>query len=271
MCWLIGSLPTQETKFPEIQMNVLIIEDDLIIAQNLKESLEEVGYVVTAIVQNYSQAAQQLSTNRPDVCLVDIYLKGSEKNGIEIVEEFRSSVDIPYVYLTSFGDNEYRHKIKATNPAGYLLKPASTQQVDVAIDFAVTNFLKSKAGAISKSQVGKTCPLYSENDMLFVRTNGRYSKVMQSEIIYIQAAGAYCYLICHSTKTVITTNLKNLLEQLTDSKIFKCHRSYAVNQRYIHSFDDSCLYLEQGKEITEIPISRRLRESVMIRLPKLKA
>ena len=172
-----------------MSIQVLIIEDDLIIAENLKENLLELGYQVNGIASNATAAIAMYYQHRPDICITDIYLKGSAKNGIEIMQELNAAAEIPIIYLTSFSDHEYRDKAKSTNPAAYLMKPASKTQIDIAIDFALTNFRKKQLE--SEIDLPQQFSFITRKGYFFVKVKDRYEKIHAHDISLVMAAGSY--------------------------------------------------------------------------------
>ena len=151
---------------------ILIIEDDLIIAENLKEILQECGYMHVYVTKDYISAKKIKSTVLPDLFLVDIYLEGSEKDGIDIMLSEFMEYNKALIYISSLSDQETRERAKLTNPSAYIVKPFSAKQLEVAIDFAMTNhYLKSDKG---REIIIDHCPFISEPNYFYVRVKDRY-------------------------------------------------------------------------------------------------
>lgn len=89
----------------------MVVEDESIIANDLKESLEKSGYVVSSIVSSGDKAINRAGEDRPDLILMDIVLKG-EMDGIEAAETIRSRFHIPTIYLTAYGDDKFLSRAK---------------------------------------------------------------------------------------------------------------------------------------------------------------
>lgn len=246
-------------------MKIYIIEDDLIIAQNLKENLQELGYEIVGMAASYRQVRETMIAAEPDLCLVDIYLKGSAKNGIEIVREMQVDLPIPYIYLTSFSDHEYLDKAKGTNPAAYLLKPVDPRQIDVTIDLAMSTFYQN-----SFATSHAACPLLKGPDHIFVKTRGRYEKVVYTDILYLQSSGTYTEIVTSAKKVIISQTLKKILPQLASKSFVRCHRSYAVNSEKIAAYDESFVYLVASTQTYKVPVSRSYRDIIISLLPRIK-
>jgi len=251
-----------------MSVQVLIIEDDLVIAENLKENLIELGYQVTGVAPDATTAIRMYRQKQPDVCIADIYLKGSAKNGIEIMQQLNAGTEIPIIYLTSFSDHEFREKAKSTNPSAYLMKPASKTQIDVAIDFALTNFHKKQL-EIESDEPGH-CPFVARKGYFFIRIKDRYEKIYANDISFVMAAGSYTKIYTSERDHTISAGMKNFLKQLETNDIVRCHRSYAVNIHKVKAFDDMGLFVLQGKEVHSVPVSGQYKAILQGLLPRIK-
>ncbi len=247
----------------------MIIEDDLIIGENLKENLEELGYIPVGVATNYRESIKLFAEEQPDLCMVDIYLKGSAKNGIDTIYELKEQRELPIIYLTSFDDLEIREKAKKTNPSAYLIKPASKQQIDVAIDFALTNFNKAQLPD-SIDDNHHHCPYLAGKGYFFLKVKEKYIKILTKDIVYLRASGSYCDIFTSVQSYTVSSSLKGLLINLNHESLFRCHRSYAININFIQSFDESNLYLSRGLELVHVQISSNHRRELLDYLPKLK-
>lgn len=120
---------TEETK-------ILIVEDELIIAENIKRDLLMMGYAVTAVVTSGEAALRQVSQNVPNLVLMDIKLKG-ELDGIEAAREIRKKNDIPIIFLTAFTDEKNIRQARLTEPYAYLFKPVELRDLKSNIELAL--------------------------------------------------------------------------------------------------------------------------------------
>jgi CheY-like chemotaxis protein len=115
---------------------ILVVEDDLIIADDIKESLISLGYAVCAIVSSGEEAIEKAEENKPDLVLMDIVLEG-KMNGIEAADQIHSRFDIPVVYLTAYADEKTLERAKITEPYGYILKPYEYRELHSATEIAL--------------------------------------------------------------------------------------------------------------------------------------
>jgi PAS domain S-box-containing protein len=120
-------------------LKILVVEDERIIAINLKESLESLGYTVPAIAASGEKAIEKATEFRPDLVLMDIWLKGNI-DGIEAAQQIWEHLKIPTIYVTGHSDQSTVERAKITAPFGYILKPVKEQALYVAIETALQRY-----------------------------------------------------------------------------------------------------------------------------------
>lgn len=243
------------------QIKILIIEDDLIIAKDLKENLFEMGYTQVIVASECEAAAQLYNEYEPDLCLVDVKLQGSKLDGIQLVHREKMSDRCLVIYLTSFIDDQTRKRAKATNPSAYLVKPSNKIQIDLAIDMAMN--IKENAKPNHQSyDIDKLSIL----NFMFLKVKyddyDRYEKFSYHEITYLKSEGSYTDIYCGTKKPVVCYNLKRTLELIKQSTYVRCHRSFAVNVHHIESFDNNHLYVANNQEIIKVPIGESFKYSI---------
>ncbi|MBU2515363.1 response regulator [bacterium] len=114
---------------------ILIVEDEVIVAKEIEETLLKIGYDVCSIVNSGEKAIAQAGKEKPDIILMDINLQG-EMDGIEAAGIIRNQFDLPVVYLTAYVDAETTRRAKVTQPLGYLQKPFEETDLRVALEIA---------------------------------------------------------------------------------------------------------------------------------------
>lgn len=115
---------------------ILVVEDERIIAEVIRKNLLSLGYEVPAIVSTGEKSIEKVEELSPDLVLMDIMLKG-EMDGIEAAEKIRSRFNIPVVYLTAYSDQKVLERAKITEPYGYILKPFRERELQINIEIAL--------------------------------------------------------------------------------------------------------------------------------------
>lgn len=226
---------------------ILIVEDELIIAEDLKDILEVLGYEVIGIAISAREAMQFLEEKPVDLALLDIKIKGG-KDGIELAKEIREQFRIPFVFLTSHVDSVTLGRAKETHPYGYLVKPFHEKDIHATLEVALSNF----AGENEKKEIQEDTAGMMLSDSLFVRNNGMLVKVKFNDINYFEADGNYSQVYTRDKKYVIRAILKDLEVKLNQNQFARIHKSYLINLEAIDAIDNQSVHIS-GKEI---PISR---------------
>ncbi len=115
---------------------IMVVEDEGIIAQDIKNCLENLGYTVPEVVFTGQEAIEKAGVIRPDLVLMDIVLKG-DIDGIETALEIKNRYNIPIVYLTAYEDDKTLKRAKLTEPLGYILKPFEERYLRSSIEMAL--------------------------------------------------------------------------------------------------------------------------------------
>jgi PAS domain S-box-containing protein len=119
----------------------MIVEDEPIVAMDIKRCLIGLGYKVTAIAADSEEAVRKIEEGRPDLVLMDIHIKG-KVDGVETAWRVRQRFNVPIVYLTSFSDADTLERAKFTEPYGYILKPYEDRDLHTTIEMALHRFQK---------------------------------------------------------------------------------------------------------------------------------
>ena len=116
--------------------SIFIVEDERLVAEDIKDSLESHGYVVAGIASSRDQAIAGVRRTSPNLVLMDIILKGPG-DGIEAAGLVRELFDIPVVYLTAHADDATLRRAKISEPFGYIVKPFEERELFSGIEMAL--------------------------------------------------------------------------------------------------------------------------------------
>jgi len=116
--------------------NILVVEDEAIVAEDLSQKLVRLGYSVSGVTASGAESLALARERRPDLVLMDIRLEGP-MDGVEAAQVIRRECDIPVIYLTAHSDSATLQRAKVTEPFGYILKPFETPQLETQIQMAL--------------------------------------------------------------------------------------------------------------------------------------
>ncbi|WP_019506960.1 EAL domain-containing protein [Pleurocapsa sp. PCC 7319] len=114
------------------KINILIVEDELIIARNTAKKLQRLGYTISKIVSSGQAAIDFVKTTKPDLILMDIAIKGNI-DGIETASRIKSIADIPVIFLTAYANEQTLERASQVGCYGYLIKPFRDQELHANI------------------------------------------------------------------------------------------------------------------------------------------
>jgi len=115
---------------------ILITEDEQIVAEDLKMTLETMGYAVVGIASSGERAIELADGEKPDLILMDIMLAG-KMDGIAAAHTIRGRHDIPVIYVTAYADSTLLERAKHTEPFGYIVKPFNEREIHSNIEIAL--------------------------------------------------------------------------------------------------------------------------------------
>jgi signal transduction histidine kinase len=115
---------------------ILIVEDEILVARDLKYKLEQSGFQVPGIALSGEEAIQLAKEFLPHLILMDINLQG-KIDGVEAAKQIRTFLDVPIFYLTAYADQETVNRVNATQPAVYFLKPYEIRELIINLEITL--------------------------------------------------------------------------------------------------------------------------------------
>ena len=240
----------------ERKTRILIVEDDMIIAANISLQLTNLGYEVTGLVTRGEEAVIHAISNKPDIILLDINLKG-DLDGISAALKIQETQNIPIIYLTANSDEATFTRAKSTHPYAFISKPFSNLDLRRTIALVVEQIKGNSEGIVDGPQ-----NLQVLNDRIFVRHNGNMIKLLLDDISYIEADRNYSNLVTPTGSFLISTTLKVLEAELINHKFIRVHRSYKVNISKLDVVGEH--HLEIKRKV--IPLSKSFKQHLLKRL-----
>ncbi len=246
----------------ENPIKILIVEDNVIIADDMQSMLEEIGYEIVDNVIVYEQAVDVLKNNEVDLVLIDIIL-ASDKTGIDLGKHIRDNYNIPFIFVTSNSDRATVENAKTVKPDGYLVKPFEQQDLYTSIEIALSNFNynakmqdKQGVGADAADGIASNSVL---KDSIFVKKQHLYYRIQFEDIQFIKADNVYLEVNTADKKFLVRSPLKDYLEKLPRNKFYRAHKSYIVNVDHIDAINSKDIMINNNL----IPISKDFKEFII--------
>jgi DNA-binding LytR/AlgR family response regulator len=241
-------------------LKILIVEDELITATDLKETLEKYNFKAVGIASSYREAINFLDYQLPDIVLIDVQLKNSSPDGIEIAKYIQQQFNIPFVFLTANSESETFSKAKMLNPAAYLLKPYRHKELAFQIELAYQHFQLNKSD--------KNDPFKAED--LFLPYNKGHQRINKSEVVLLKACGAYVnvYLYNIDAPLMFSMNLGYISQFFNQPNFIQVSRSNMINLNYLERFDVDYIYLKGLND--RIPLSQNRKQDFLKQVAIIK-
>lgn len=228
---------------------ILIVEDEVELANNISEILSNLDYKVASVVDNAKSALEFLEGNDVDLVLMDILIHG-DLDGIDLAYKIREKYNLPIVFSTAYSGTEYLERISSDIHEGYLLKPFTLDSLKTAVFFGLKRH-EEKSGKEKKSK-----------GSLKIMDKGYLVPVPFSEITYLKADGLYTKVYTKAKSYLVRDILKSFEEKLPQDQFLRVHKSFLVNIAFINSFNAKKVNLGD----TSIPIRRGLYKELMEKL-----
>jgi DNA-binding LytR/AlgR family response regulator len=218
-------------------MRILILEDEVILAQSLYQLLHLLDYQPYEPVDNPDDAIAMIESVAPDLIILDLNLKHN-RSALEVaayLDEHR--LNIPFLVLSAYSDAQTIASVKKYRPSAYLVKPLMRESLYAAIELAIPDDIKQDDIA---------------DHEIFLKTGTRYEKLDLLELVYVKASGKYTELHFTFGKRLIRMPLSAFVHENSNIKFLRVHKTYAVNPEFITSFTSDELLVDKNK----IPIGR---------------
>jgi two-component system, LytTR family, response regulator LytT len=225
--------------------NVLIVEDEFIIAETIAEILANAGCQHIRIVASVAEAITEIELHKPTIVLTDINL-GQAQSGIDLGEVLHTKYRIPFIYITSHSSPDILNKAKHTRPNAYIVKPFKNQDLLVAIALALFNVSED------------TMPTITTHELI-IKEGRAIVKLDCTTITYVETEGNYTTIYLHNTnRRVVRIPLAELQQQLPTTVFVRIHKSYLINTNYVTQVNTSSIIINS----IELPIGRTHQQEV---------
>lgn len=237
------------------KVKILIVEDEVIIADNIADTLEELGYEVLEPATTYSEAIAIIEEDRPDIAILDIQLSGS-KSGVDLATVINESYQFPFIFLSSNTDKLTLEEAKRVEPLAYLVKPFSKDELYTSIEVALYNFSKRQAQDLDQESL-------IIKDALFIKQNKVFLRLNFPDILYLMSDHVYIDIqMVNGQKHTVRGSLNDYMNKLSQ-KFFRSHRSCIVNLDHLYTIDHNGILLSDNHLL---PIGKKQREEILTRL-----
>ncbi len=233
------------------KIKVLVVEDEMIIADTIVDALEGFGYEVLEPAITYTEALERIEEKMPSIGIFDIQLSG-KKSGIDLAKVVNEKYNFPFIFLTSNSDKMTLEEVKQVQPASFLVKPFNNEELYAAIEIALYSYSQQNNKTIeSLNSVLKDC--------LFLKQKDGFSRVNYADILFIKSDNVYLdFYLTNGKRITVRGTVSEYVDKLP-MYFLNSHRSYIVNANHLQSVGYTTITI-QGQEL---PINKQSREAIL--------
>ena len=243
---------------------ILIVEDEILLAQDLRDNYLSNQYEVIGIAASVAEAEKFLVDAAPDLLILDIMLRGN-RDGIDLAAIVNDRYQIPFIFLTSYADKTLVARAKKVRPHAYLMKPFNEYEIPIAIELALSNYEKKRTPVeidLSKEFDESENRVMNLRNSLFLKKDTAFQRVKLDDISLLEADNNYTTIFAGNERFIYSTVLKKIEEKLPRSTFMRVHRSYVINIKAIEGFEGNTLLVQSKR----VPVSQQYREEVFKKL-----
>ncbi len=233
-------------------IRILIVEDEWIVSEEIRELLVKAGYEVIGQAEGGQEALAILDRTPADVVLLDINIKG-QIDGIELAHQINQKLTCAIIFLTAYDNDHFINRAKELKPSAFIIKPFEARNLQLAVEMAFNNLIEANNPPKNDS--------YIISDFIFIREQSRFRKIALDSIYYAEATGSYTNIYSENGKFTLAINLKTFEENLNHDQFLRVHRSYLVNLTLVDEYEGNRLFIKGSA----IPISLSHKEEFLRR------
>jgi len=235
-------------------LKIGVVEDELVIARTILNTLDELGYAHCGPAINYTEALEMLEHEKPDLLLLDIQLAG-RKDGFDIAEHINERYKLPFIFLTANSDIDTIDRAKKVKPHAYIVKPFTKEELYAAIEIAFHNFTGSQPDAKPEKPAS-----HHTKNFMFVKDGYVFRKIFFDELLYLESEANYVLLhLVSQKKVMVRSTINDFVEQLEPGRFIRIHRRFSVNIHFVENIFPSELSLQTVK----LPIGKSYRDTLL--------
>ncbi len=219
---------------------ILIVEDEQIIAENLRLILNEYGYNNVDVAIDDQETIDLFNQTPYDLVLMDINLGDfSSVDGIDLIKQLSKTYNFVFMYVTANADEKTIDKAKETTPLGYIIKPFINTSIYANVEMALNRIKKEE---------------------IFTYSNqGMQYQILLSDIMYLEADGAYIIIYTSDNQSHFVRKSLSEFTELYTLPFIRIHKSYIVHKSHVQAHSSQFVKVNDMK----LPLGRAYKTSFL--------
>ncbi|RLD45885.1 MAG: hypothetical protein DRI86_04785 [Bacteroidetes bacterium] len=212
------------------EYNILIVEDELLVAADIEESLESLGYIVQNTVDTAKNAIAEVNKSLPDLILMDINLKG-EENGIDAAVEISKKNNVPIIFLTANSDISTIDAAKVALPYGYIIKPFTDKELETSIKISLFKFENDMKLKLESEMFNNFLDIKDhDKEQLIIQSINGLEKININQVYYLEESDSKTTIYLSEDEIVVNKQLKDVALLFPGSIFIQVSQHYVINK-----------------------------------------
>lgn len=213
----------------KLNYNILVVEDELLVAVDIEESLQSLGYLVQNTVDTGKGAIAEVEKNLPDLILMDINLKG-EMTGIEAALKIMQNHNVPIIYLTANADLSTINQAKVALPYGYIIKPFTDKDLQTNIEIAIFKFENDMKLKMESEQFNTFFDLkdHAKNQLIIHGSKG-LEKINIDQVYFLERSDDKTIIHLFDEEIVSDKNLEEVTTLFPKDNFIQVSQQFVIN------------------------------------------
>jgi DNA-binding LytR/AlgR family response regulator len=239
---------------------ILIVEDEILVASDIQESLESLGYTVQGMVDTAQKAIDAVENELPDLILMDINLKG-EMTGIDAARQITKEHDVPIIYLTANTDLDTVSKAKVALPYGYISKPFTDKDLRTNIEIAIFKFANDVKMKMESEQFNTFFDLkdHGKSQLIIHGSNG-LEKINIEDVYFIEKDSDQTIVHLYEDEIVTDRSFEEITGLFPKKSFVQVSKYYVINTSKVFAVKYPEIII--ADKMTVISVDKEYREMI---------
>lgn len=239
---------------------ILIVEDEILVASDIQESLESLGYTVQGMVDTAQKAIDAVENELPDLILMDINLKG-EMTGIDAARQITKEHDVPIIYLTANTDMDTVSKAKVALPYGYISKPFTDKDLRTNIEIAIFKFANDVKMKMESEQFNTFFDLkdHGKSQLIIHGSNG-LEKINIEDVYFIEKDNDNTIVHLYEDEIVTDRSFEEITGLFPKKIFIQVSKFYVINTTKVFAVKYPEVII--ADKMTVISVDKEYREMI---------
>ncbi len=249
---------------------ILVVEDEILVATDIEESLESLGYEIQNAVATGNEAIAEVEKNLPDLILMDINLKG-EMTGIEAATIISQNHNVPIIYLTANADLSTINQAKVALPYGYIIKPFTDKDLQTNIEIALFKFENDMKLKMESEQFNAFFDLKDhDKNQIIIHAHKGLEKINIEQVYFLEEKDHKTIIHLFDEEVETDKKLEDMVSFFPKNHFIQVSDEYVINAQKVFVVKyPEVIIADKMTVITVDPSRRNLLDNIIGELEEI--